>query len=238
LKATIFSALILILSCVSSGFAGTFIDDFSDSAATEATWEVIHGEWVVKDGYYWAPGEAGLTQDPITLLPFEVEDGMVIEAQCGDKGDGNWQNFAVVYAYEDEDIVWSAGAGIGNNQWRMFKFTPISSKGGAWGVDIVPGVPVKTPLDIDKWYNIRLEIKGKEITLFGSSKPEGKDLNEKNFYTMNKKPEGRIGLGAAGASPMFNEIAVTGNNIRAVKPVDKISVTWGKVKQETGRAKR
>ena len=28
---------------------------------------------------------------------------MVIEAQCGDMGDGNWQNFAVVFSYEGED---------------------------------------------------------------------------------------------------------------------------------------
>ena len=157
---------------------------------------------------------------------------MVIEAQCGDKGDGNWQNFAVVYAYEDEDLVWSAGAGVGNGQWRMFQFTPISSKGGAWGVDIVPGVPVKKPLEVNSWYNIRIEIKGKEITLFGSSEPEGKNLNETNVYEMDGKPKGRIGLGAAGASPMFNEIAVTGKNVRAVESVNKLAVTWGKVKQD------
>jgi len=231
LKAKVFYSLIFLFFCVSSGFAGTFVDDFSSSAVTEDTWEVIHRDWVVKDGYYWAPGEAGLTQCPITLLPFEVEDGMVIEAQCGDKGDGNWQNFAVVYAYEEEDLVWSAGAGIGNNQWRMFQFTPIQSKGGAWGADIVPGVPVKTPLNMEEWYNIRIEIKGKEITLSGSSKPESEDLNEENSYEMDDEPEGRIGLGAAGASPMFNEIAVTGKSIRAVRPLDKMAMTWGKVKQ-------
>ena len=231
MKTNFFFVLVFTFWGISSGFAGTFVDDFSDPATTKATWEVIHRDWVVKDGYYWAPGKAGLTQFPISLLPFEVEDGMVIEAQCGDKGDGNWQNFAVVYAYEDEDLVWSAGAGVGNGQWRMFQFTPIQSKGGAWGVDIVPGVPVKTPLDTEEWYNIRIEIKGKEITLFGSSKPESKDLNEENFYEMDKEPKGRIGLGAAGASPMFNEIAVTGNNIRAVEPTDKKAVTWGKIKQ-------
>jgi len=230
LKITIFYALIFGFFYISSGFAGTFIDDFSDPAGTKATWEVIHRDWIMKDGYYWAPGKAGLTQDPITLLPFEVEDGIVIEAQCGDKGDGEWSNFAVVYAYEDEDLVWSAGAGVGNDQWRMFKFTPVSSKGGAWGVDIVPGVPVKKLLDPNKWYNIRVEIKGKEITLFGSSEPEGKNLSEQNFYKMEREPKGRIGLGAAGASPMFNEVAVTGKNIRTVKPADKKAVTWGKVK--------
>ena len=225
MKTTIFY-LILSFFCISSGFAGTFIDDFSAPAETKATWKIIHRDWVVEDGYYWAPGEAGLTQCPITLLPFEVEDGMVIEAQCGDKGDGEWSNFAVVYAYEEEDLVWSAGAGVGNDQWRIFKFTPIQSKGGAWGIDIVPGVQVKKLLDINKWYNIRIEIKGKEITLLGSSEPEGKDLNEKNY-----EPKGRIGLGAAGASPMFNEIAVTGKNIRAVNPADKMAVIWGRVKR-------
>ncbi len=226
--------VILVISfSVSFGIAGTFIDDFTDPAKTEATWEVIHRDWILKNDTYSAPGAAGLTQDPITLLPIEVEDGMVIEAQCGDKGDGNWSNFAVIYGYEDDDLVWSAGAGVGNDQWRIFQFTPIASKGGAWGVDAVPGIPVKKPLDPNEWYNIRIEIKGTEITLFGSSTPEGKDLKETNVFKMKKPPKGRIGLGAAGASPTFNWIKVTGKNVNdlfLVEPKDKLATAWGKLK--------
>ena len=237
-KATIFCVVIFIFLCVSSGFAGTFIDDFSNPAETKAMWEVIHRDWVIKDGYYWSPGKAGLTQDPITLLPIEVEDGMVIEAQCGDKGDGEWSNFGVVYAYEDEDLVWAVGAGVGNDQWRIFQFTSISSKGGAWGSDAVAGVPVKKLLEPNKWYNIRIEIKGKEISLFASSEPEGKNLNEENSYVMDKAPKGRIGLGAAGASPMFNEIKVTGKSVKAVKPANKLAMTWGKIRIGLSKQRR
>jgi hypothetical protein len=221
---------ILSLVCPSSIPAGVFIDDFEDSAKTEAMWEVIHRDWVVQDGYYWAPGEAGLTEDPISLLDIEVEDGMVIEAQCGDKGDGNWSNFAVLYAYQEEDLVWSAGAGVGNDQWRMFQFTPIASKGGAWGIDFVPGVPVKTLLEPNEWYNIRVEVNGKDITLSGSSDPESNKLDEGNVCTLPDAPEGRIGLGAAGASPMFNEFKVTAQSLQVHTRNDKLATTWAKIK--------
>ena len=62
----------------SAGLCGTFIDDFSDASTTESTWEVVHRDWIVADGTYSSPGEGGLTQCPISLLPIEVEDGMVI----------------------------------------------------------------------------------------------------------------------------------------------------------------
>ena len=215
-------------------FAGEFFDDFEDTEKTETTWEVIHRDWEIKGGAYFAPGAAGLTQDAISLLPIEVEDGMVIEAQCGDAGDGNWSNFAVVYAYEEEDLVWSAGAGVGNDQWRIFQFTPIASKGGAWGVDAVAGVAVKKPLEPNNWYNIRLEISGKIVKLFGSSTPESEDLKEENEFEMNKAPKGRIGLGSAGAAPSFNWIRVTGKNVVnlfSVDPQGKLATTWGKVKR-------
>ena len=70
--------VILVISfSVSFGIAGTFIDDFTDPAKTEATWEAIHRDWILKGGTYSSPGAAGLTQDPITLLPIEVEDGSI-----------------------------------------------------------------------------------------------------------------------------------------------------------------
>jgi len=81
---------------------------------------VIHRDWKIKDGFYWAPGKAGLKSLPLTLLSIKATDGMVIEAQCGDMGDGNWQNFAVVFSYEGEDGGYAAGAGVGNRQWRFF----------------------------------------------------------------------------------------------------------------------
>jgi hypothetical protein len=220
----------LIYICPVSILAGVFIDDFENPAKTEAMWEVIQRDWVVQDGYYWAPGADGLTEDAIALLDIEVEDGMVIEAQCGDKGDGNWSNFAIVYAYQEEDLVWAAGAGVGNDQWRMFTFTPIASKGGAWGSDFVPGVPVKTLLEEGEWYNIRVEIDGKDVKLFGSSKPGSDKLDEENACTLPDAPEGRIGLGSAGASPMFNEFKVTAQSLQVATRNGKLATTWAKIK--------
>ena len=214
----------------SEGVCGTFVDDFSSAAVTESTWEVLYRDWVVADGVYSAPGQAGLTQCPISLLPIDVEDGMVIEAQCSDIGDGNWSNFAVVFAYVDEDVAWAAGAGVGNNQWRIFQFTPLASAGGAWGVDIVPGVAVQKPLVAGEWYNVRVEIDGATVTLFASSEPESDSLEEVNVYDMDSAPEGRVGLGAAGASPVFIEIRVTGRNVRTVEAQGKLAATWARVR--------
>ena len=226
---------LIALTCATTSFAGEFFDDFQDKAKSEAVWEVIHREWILKGGTYSAPGAAGLTQDPVTLLPITAEDGMIIEASCGDAGDGNWSNFAVIYSYEDEDIVWTGGAGVGNGQWRMFKLTPLQSGGGAWGTDIVPGVPVKKPLVANEFYHIRIELKGKTATLFASSTPEAKNLNEGNEFTLDKAPTGRIGLAAAGASPIFDWIRVTGKNVEDlfnVDPKGKLATTWGTLKAQ------
>ena len=220
--------------CTGSILAGEFFDDFENPAQSEAIWEVVQRDWVFQDGYCWAPGEAGLTITPLLLLDIHAEDGMVIEAQCSDKGDGNWSNFAVIYSYEAEDLAWSAGAGVGNNQWRMFQFTPESSKDGAWGSDFVPGVATASELIAEEWYNIRIEINGTDITMYGSSEPGSENLDESNTCTLPGPPTGRIGLSAAGASPMYNWIRVTGPSVTttAVSPIDRLAATWAGIKAQ------
>ena len=224
-----------IFFAASIGFSGTFFDDFSDKAKSNEVWEVVHRDWKIKDGFYWAPGKADLKTVPLSLLPIKAEDGMVIEAQCGDMGDGTWQNFAVVFSYENEDEAYTAGAGVGNKQWRFFRLTPkTAAKGGGWGADIVAGLPTKTPLAVKEWYNIRIEIKGTDIFLFGDSKPEGEKLKEKHVFKKKTAPRGRLGLAAAGASPMYNHIKVTGPNVEDLFPVsprDRLGATWGRIKQ-------
>ena len=225
---------IWVFFSASIGFSGTFFDNFSDIAKSKEVWEIIHRNWKIKNGFYWAPGKVGLKTVPLSLLPIRAENGMVIEAQCGDMGDGQWQNFAVVFSYENEDEAYTAGAGVGNKQWRFFKLTPqTASNGGIWGEDVVPGLPTKTPLTVEKWYNIRIEIKGKNIFLFADSKPNGDKLKEKHVFEMNKTPTGRLGLAAAGASPMYNHIKVTGPNVEdlfSVSPKERLVVTWGRIK--------
>ena len=62
--------------------------------------------------------------------------------------------------YENEDEVYTAGAGVGNKKWRSFRLTPKpAAKGGNWGIDVVESLPTKTPLAVKEWYNIRIEIK-------------------------------------------------------------------------------
>ena len=224
-----------IFFAASIGFSGTFFDDFSDQAKSNEVWEVVHRDWKIKDGFYWAPGKADLKTIPLSLLPIKAEDGMVIEAQCGDMGDGQWQNFAVVFSYENEDEAYTAGAGVGNNQWRFFQLTPkTAAKGGGWGADIVAGLATKTPLAVKEWYNIWIEIKGTDIFLFGNSKPEGEKLKEKHVFKKKTAARGRLGLAAAGASPMYNHIKVTGQNVEDLFPVsprDRLGATWGRIKQ-------
>ena len=74
---------------------------------------MIHRDWKIKDGFYWSPGKADLKSVPSPLSPIKAADGMVIEDQCGDRGDGNWQNFAVAFSYKGGDEVYAAAAGVG-----------------------------------------------------------------------------------------------------------------------------
>ena len=46
-----------------------FFDDSSDKAKNKEVWEVIHRNWKINDGLYWALGKADLKSVPLTLLP-------------------------------------------------------------------------------------------------------------------------------------------------------------------------
>ena len=111
---------------------------------------------------------------------------------------------------------------------------PTAAKGGDWGADIVEGLPTKTPLVVKEWYNIRIEIKGTDIFLFGDSKSEGEKLKAKHVFKKKTAARGRLSLAAAGASLMYNHIKVTGPNVEDLFPVsprDKLGATWGRIKQ-------
>ena len=233
---TKYSTVLWIFFATSIGYSGTFFDDFSDIDKSKEIWEVVHRDWKITDGFYWAPGKAGLKTVALSLLPIKAEDGMVIEAQCSDMGDGQWQNFAIVFSYEDEDEVYTAGAGVGNKMWRFFRLTPkTAAKGGSWGADVIEGLPTKTPLAVKEWYNIRIEIKGNDVFLFGDSKPKGVKLKEKHVFRKKTAPKGRLGLAAAGASPMYNHIKITGPNVEDLFPVSlrgRLSTIWAQIKRK------
>ena len=95
------------------------------------------------------------------------------------------------------------------------------------------GLATKTPLAVKEWYNIRIEIKGTDIFLFGDSKPGGEKLKEKHVFKKKTAARGRLGLAAVGASPMYNHIKVTGPKVEDLFPVsprDKLGATWGRIK--------
>ena len=59
-------------------------------------------------------------------------------------------------------------------------------------------------------------------------------MKEKHMFKKKTAPRGRLGLAAAGASPIYNPIKVTGPNIEDLFPVsprDKLSATWGRIKR-------
>jgi len=59
-------------------------------------------------------------------------------------------------------------------------------------------------------------------------------MKEKHMFKKKTAPRGRLGLAAAGASPIYNPIKVTGPNIEDLFPVsprDKLGATWGRIKR-------
>ena len=111
-----------------------------------------------------------------------------------------------------------------------------AAKEGDWGADIVEGLPTKTPLVVKEWYNIRIEIKGTDIFLFGDSKSEGEKLKAKHVFKKKTAARGRLSLTAAGASLMYNHIKVTGLNVEDLFPVsprDRLGETWGELSKFT-----
>lgn len=222
----ILASLYFIILLASNAFSGERLYEFNDDTA----WEVLTSDWTIENDEYYQRNPVTSNAGVAVLKESEgvdTEDVEAMEVFAYDLGEGSWQNMYIVFGYnEDNPFTYLGGPFVGGAQaWRFQTF----DTNGLSGIGTVK--ESGEALSPEKWYHVKIEFEGDDAILYGAEK--GENLEEKLMYTLpDGKPSGRIGLGGTGSYSKFDDFKVSGADVQgmAVKPEDKLSITWGKIK--------
>jgi len=230
IKQIIVNVLFVCLILSSSAIAGTWRDDFEDGD--------FQG-W--KQEHPWA-------QDPDPNI-WKIVDG---ELNCkrGDwnstiliTGEPEWKDYTIEY-----DVKLLEDFGLGDVDFIARYKGPVGTQGiyvcfgDAFGAPAAfaqrfPG-DVRTikpfdPLELKKWYHLKLEVKGRNFNLL---------LNHKSILEFQDDvvKEGAVGIGLANYIAQFDNVQINGPDVPDYKPktwkdlsvqaCSKLAVTWGGIK--------
>lgn len=211
-----------------SAFAAERIYTFDDDQA----WEVITGNWEVKDGEFYST-ESTTTMCAIALLKEEeevrTEELEYISVKGYDLGTGEWQNLFIVFGYDEaEPQYYMAGSLV---IAQAFYFETVDMQTHNRGADLnrvdVAGLAAET------WYEMKVVFEGDTVTMFAGE--EGEKLEERVSYTFpGGMPKGRVGLGASASENKYDDFIVAGPNVKpiSVESHGRLTTTWGKVKAQ------
>ncbi len=131
-----------------------------------------------------------------SLIDIETQD-MTIEVDGNDLGDSNFQNFFIVFSYDEvDDLIYWAGARVGGDSWSIEKMD--ASCDGRSGT-LASSSEV---IDANTWYHLKITIQGSTVTVYA-------DGLEKVRYTFpNGIPKGRIGIGGQRNHAHFDNFEV------------------------------
>jgi len=209
--------------------AGTFRDDFEDGDlkgwrqqypfAPEPTfWKIVDGEL---EGTYLNP--ASTTELHI--------------------GEENWKDYTIEFEMKLLKKFGPGGfcvdARYKNPEWTHFWSVGIGDYPGTWAIiaqrfpgNVMTQKPFD-PLELDKWYHIKLEVKGENFTFWVN----GKIALEQQDDVVK---EGAVGIGLGNYTGRFDNVEISGPDIpdvtpptwRAspVQPGGKKAMTWGAIK--------
>jgi len=180
---------------VTATFTGTlqsFSDDFNDG--NDNGWTRKSGTWAVEGGEYSGTG-ASISAPAFSVINTETQD-MTIDVDAKDLGTGTYQNFYIVFAYDEANrkAYW-AGARVGGNMWSIEE---IDIDTGAWSY------LASTPetINTNTWYSLKVIVSGDTVTLYA-------DGSEKVSYTFpGGMPVGKVGLGGHNNHVHFDDFSV------------------------------
>jgi len=219
-KILILTLLICMFVFATMVQAGTWEYDFANikGNAWEKDWEVIAGEFEVKDGGLWqtmASADDNNAARCLAITKWEIEDG-TIEAKVMHYG-GGLNDALIYYRMMDTDNGYAS-------RLQLDSYITIGKISGGKHAHIKY---VNTPVVAEKLYTVKIELKGDKITV-------SVDDEEKVVVNDPFSLKGRVGFGmsrcAGGAS--LQSIKVTGNGVTAisVEPADKLATTWSEIK--------
>ncbi len=211
-----------VIAPLSEAAVGTWEYNFADVKGNqwEKDWKVVHGAFEVRDESLAQTDRSGDDNNAfraIAQTKWEIEDGTIEARVMHDVGAAGTNDALLYYRMNDDD----------NGYASRLQFDNYITVGKIEGGKHAHIKYVVTPVDADTWYIVKVELKGKNITVF---------VDDNEFFTVEDdfSSRGRVGFGMARstADAYLSWIRVTGEGVRAtaVSPSDKLSTTWSKIK--------
>jgi len=211
--------LISILSLVFAfniAFAGTWKYDFNDGKADG--WEVIVGKWKVEDKAY---AETGWTEYAKTMGGEESWTDYTVEC-----------DITLVESFEGGGSKDCAGLLIradakGENGYRFWIRTDMAPQFSKWINNTYEHIEQNIPvvIEIEETYHLKVIIEGDSYKGF---------INDEEVFDHKEdfRKNGRIGLITYKAHPHFDNITVSGDNVKgmSVQLIGKLSACWSRIK--------
>ena len=209
-----------ILALVASAaFAGEQMWSF-DSDADD--WEIANGVWSVEDGAYKL-AKGGRAEH--SLIGEAGWAAYTVEAKVR-LDEGNWAG--VVFRAQSEMEYYVYYLNVPNNKTELWRH-----KTGAWDardkIGELPGTNVT--IANGEWFDMRVTVDGTSMQLWINGEDQGELADE----TGAGYAAGQAGVWAWETAASFDDVKVSGDAIESLTPVepqDKLTTTWGRIKQQ------
>ena len=218
----LFLTAISIFLCASmlvgTAYSGTQMWDF-EKADQEKEWNVATGKWGIKGGVYQET--SGATPAMASFVGEEDWTDYTVEAKIRIDS-GQWAGlvfraksdleYYVFYFGEGNVELWKhTGPDVGSRA-NLFKHAPLN-------------IGLKKEKE-DAWHEVRAVIEGDYFEIYMDGELQDDTINDGSY------PAGRIGVWAWQTGASFDDVTVTGDDIKdmAVEPDKKLAITWGKIR--------
>ena len=189
--------------------------------ADAADWKPANGTWSVEDGIYKL-AKGGRAEH--SLIGDADWEDYTVEAKVR-LDEGNWAG--VVYRAQSEKEYYVYYLNVPNNKTELWRH-----KESAWDsrdkIGELQGANIK--IANGEWFDMRIVVEGTSMKLWINGEEQGELKDE----TGADYPAGQIGVWAWETAASFDDVTVSGDAIASLTPVepqDKLTTTWGRLKQ-------
>ena len=215
----IIGVLCLSVFMASLAYAGTWFDNFS-GGVLDQSWKGDRDNFLVADNSL-----SGRNAHPILILPLKW-------IEVGD----NWDDYTVecrINVFTENLLECTKGAIVfryKDNEGYVFALHVATKTVEVYRLSDGEMLILESkPLELQKWYLVKAELSGENMSFYLDNKLIGK-------ITDNRSASGSVGLAVQDALVvLYDDFGVTGPNVEAhgvtaVKTYGKVSTTWASLK--------
>jgi hypothetical protein len=208
---------VCVLAAPQWATAGTQLWDFEDGADG---WNAPNGDWEVSDGEYHEV--SGAEPAMHSVVGEDDWDNYVIEAKVRiDQGD--WAGIAFRVQSDFEYYIYYMNAPDNKSELWQHNDGGFDSRNN---LADIPGVNIL--IEREEFHEMQIVVEGDTFQLWIDDELQSEDVN--GTYST-----GKIGVWAWSTQASFDDVMVTGDNIKdtlAVESAGRLATVWGRMKGE------